>query len=58
MGCIVKWNDSDNTWDCPCHGSIFGVDGEPLNAPAVSPLQPVDMPPTHAEEQKSSLQHS
>ena len=41
VGCQLHFNSFEHTWDCPCHGSIFDVDGQPLNAPAVSPLQPV-----------------
>jgi Rieske Fe-S protein len=57
IGCQLHFNSFEQTWDCPCHGSIFGVDGEPLNAPAISPLQSVDAPPKQAEEQKHSLEH-
>lgn len=38
MGCIVRFNKLEKTWDCPCHGSRFGTDGHPINTPAISPL--------------------
>jgi Rieske Fe-S protein len=42
MGCIVRFNPSEATWDCPCHGSRFGVDGHVINSPAISPLAEVE----------------
>lgn len=43
MGCVVQWNGAENSWDCPCHGSRFTVDGGILNSPARKKLPKIDM---------------
>jgi glycine/D-amino acid oxidase-like deaminating enzyme/nitrite reductase/ring-hydroxylating ferredoxin subunit len=40
LGCIVGFNPAERTWDCPCHGSRFALDGTVIEGPAVRGLKP------------------
>ena len=38
LGCALKWNTQERSWDCPCHGSRFSEDGKLLDNPATGDL--------------------
>lgn len=39
IGCALKWNKTEHTWDCPCHGSRFTRDGHLIDNPATGDLK-------------------
>jgi glycine/D-amino acid oxidase-like deaminating enzyme/nitrite reductase/ring-hydroxylating ferredoxin subunit len=39
LGCTVKWNDSEKSFDCPCHGSRFSYASQVINGPANDNLE-------------------
>lgn len=41
-GYTVRWNPSEVSWDCPCHGSRFDIKGKLLNGPAMSDLKKIE----------------
>lgn len=43
MRCVVRWNNAETSWDCPCHGSRFDPDGHVLQGPAVKDLDIVEL---------------
>ncbi|MBV9592991.1 MAG: FAD-dependent oxidoreductase, partial [Actinobacteria bacterium] len=42
MGCLLRFNAAEHSWDCPCHGSRFDVDGAVLEGPATTGLRQRD----------------
>lgn len=49
LGCEIKWNDAEKSWDCPCHGSRFTYEGEIIEGPALNKLQ-------HAREESNTVE--
>jgi hypothetical protein len=41
--CIVGWNRAEKTWDCPCHGARYDIDGKVLTGPARRGLEKVEL---------------
>jgi Rieske Fe-S protein len=39
LGCVVRWDGFEKTWNCPCHGSRFDALGHVLNGPAICDLE-------------------
>lgn len=39
LGCALKWNPQEHSWDCPCHGSRFTEDGRLIDNPATGDLK-------------------
>jgi len=39
LGCALKWNPAEHTWDCPCHGSRFTHDGQLIDNPSTGDLK-------------------
>lgn len=39
LGCALKWNDAEHSWDCACHGSRFEENGKVLDNPANGDLK-------------------
>ena len=39
LGCTVVWNNSEKSFDCPCHGSRFSTSGNVINGPANTALE-------------------
>ncbi len=53
LKCIVKWNNDEKSWDCPCHGSRFTYDGKVINGPANSDLPACSEKAVEQEVEKS-----
>ena len=39
LGCALKWNKYERSWDCPCHGSRFSEKGQLIDNPATDDLK-------------------
>ena len=39
LGCALKWNPQEHSWDCPCHGSRFSENGMLLDNPATGNMK-------------------
>lgn len=47
---VVRWNDAEKSWDCPCHGSRFTCKGKLIMGPSIDDLKPSEVPKTASEE--------
>ncbi len=45
LGCSVQFKDDQKRFECPCHGSMFSIDGKVIHGPAAYPLSHLDWKP-------------
>ena len=43
LGCLVKWEEANNRFYCPCHIGVFNSNGQPVSGPPTEPLQEFDV---------------
>jgi menaquinol-cytochrome c reductase iron-sulfur subunit len=43
LGCGYRWSDADQRFKCPCHGSVFDIDGNVLGGPSPRPLDTLEV---------------
>jgi Rieske Fe-S protein len=43
LGCVVRWNGSEQSFDCPCHGSRFTCEGKVVNGPSQGDLKKIEL---------------
>ncbi len=44
LKCVVTWNRTEKSWDCPCHGARYAIDGSVLTGPSDRNLNKIEIP--------------
>lgn len=40
---MVKWNQTEKSWDCPCHGARYNIEGAVITGPSVMALERIEL---------------
>jgi glycine/D-amino acid oxidase-like deaminating enzyme/nitrite reductase/ring-hydroxylating ferredoxin subunit len=43
LKCTVKWNQTERSWDCPCHGARYSINGEVITGPSTRSLEKIEI---------------
>jgi glycine/D-amino acid oxidase-like deaminating enzyme/nitrite reductase/ring-hydroxylating ferredoxin subunit len=53
LGGVVRWNNVEGSWDCPCHGSRFNCKGKVIEGPAIDDLPEIEFDEESARKMSS-----
>ena len=57
LGCSVKWNQTEKSWDCPCHGARYSTNGEMLTGPSTKALKQIAIQSTADDQEHMTRIH-
>ncbi len=52
LHCDVSWNNAEQSWDCPCHGARYSMDGKVMTGPADRDLEQITLGDTDTDDKK------
>ncbi len=54
LKCTVKFNQTERSWDCPCHGARYSISGDVITGPSTRPLEKIELKLPAVEPEKTN----